>query len=67
MTNIDTDIPEVKTPEQRRDSRRAKVASFLGTTVEFYDFLLYAFAAGLIFPRVFFAGMSPNWARPCRS
>lgn len=52
--------PALKTPEQRRDSRRAQVASFLGTTVEFYDFILYASAAGLVFPAVFFADLDPR-------
>ncbi|QGF23693.1 MFS transporter [Raineyella fluvialis] len=45
---------------QRRDSRRAQAASFLGTTVEFYDFLLYASAAGLVFPKVFFGQLDPR-------
>lgn len=52
--------PQPKTPEQIRDSRRAQIASFMGTTVEYYDFLLYASAAGLIFPKVFFVGLDPR-------
>jgi MFS family permease len=33
---------------------RALVASTVGTTIEWYDFLLYSTAAGLVFGRVFF-------------
>lgn len=41
------------------ERRRAIAASALGSTVEYYDFLLYAAAAGLVFPRLFFGGLDP--------
>lgn len=47
-------------PVTTRDRRRAIVSSFLGSTVEYYDFLLYAAAAGLVFPKLFFAGVDPT-------
>ncbi len=53
--------PAAGTPASAKDSRRALVSSFLGSTVEYYDFLLYAAAAGLVFPKLFFsADMDPT-------
>jgi len=39
--------------------RRAVFSSYLGSLIEFYDFLLYATAAALVFNQVFFSGMDP--------
>ncbi len=46
---------QMRTPSERR---RAMISSFLGSTVEMYDFLLYAAAAGLVFPQIFFSNLS---------
>lgn len=39
--------------------RRAVLSSYLGSLIEFYDFLLYATAAAVVFNRVFFSAMDP--------
>ena len=39
--------------------RRVVTASVLGTTVEYYDFTLYATTAALVFDRIFFPETSP--------
>ncbi|MDC8445502.1 MAG: MHS family MFS transporter [Nitrosomonas sp.] len=42
-----------------RQHRRILVASLVGTTVEFYDFYIYATAAALVFGPLFFPASSP--------
>jgi MFS family permease len=48
------------TPVSRESSlRKVVTASALGTTVEYYDFTLYATTAALVFDKVFFPDASP--------
>lgn len=42
--------------------RRILTSSFVGSAIEYYDFLLYATAAALVFNQVFFVGLSPAMA-----
>jgi metabolite-proton symporter len=45
-----------------RQARRILFASMIGTTIEFYDFYIYATAAVLVFPRLFFPKGDPATA-----
>jgi len=45
--------------EHRRQLRRALIASTVGTTIEWYDFLLYGQVTGLVFGKLFFPQSDP--------
>jgi metabolite-proton symporter len=45
-----------------RHARKILLASMIGTTIEFYDFYIYATAAVLVFPRLFFPKGDPATA-----
>jgi len=40
--------------------RRILIASLIGTTIEFFDFYIYATAAVLVFPKLFFPAADPT-------
>jgi MFS family permease len=53
MTETTLRAPPAAT-ERSREVRRVAVASLVGTTIEWYDFLIYATMAGVIFNQYFF-------------
>jgi MFS family permease len=56
----DTTIPVgFSDSEHRAHLKRAVIASTVGTTIEWYDFLIYSTMTGLVFGKVFFAGSDP--------
>mgnify|MGYP003601119945 FL=1 len=45
-----------------QDMRRILASSFMGSMIEFYDFMLYATASSIVFAHLFFAGLGPGLA-----
>ncbi|MGW6442314.1 MFS transporter [Lentzea sp. NPDC055074] len=45
--------------QPHRQPARAALAGWFGTTIEFYDFVLYGLAASLLFPKIFFPAADP--------
>ncbi|HEX3410090.1 MAG TPA: hypothetical protein VHT00_00095, partial [Stellaceae bacterium] len=59
MTTKDNPISQLSQEEHGRQLRRALVASTVGTTIEWYDFLLYGQVTGLVFGKLFFPQSDP--------
>ena len=59
MTDSTIAVGELSDSEHRAHLRRAVIASTVGTTIEWYDFLIYSTMTGLVFGKVFFAGSDP--------
>ena len=58
-----TDVNYALTSDQHaRELRRAVIAATVGTTIEWYDFLLYSTMAGLVFGKLFFPNEDPYTA-----
>jgi len=51
--------PTLSDEEHRGQLRRAMIASTIGTTIEWYDFLLYSTVTGLVFAKLFFPDSDP--------
>jgi hypothetical protein len=54
-----TTRPSLSASEHRGQLRRALIASTIGTTIEWYDFLLYSTVTGLVFAKIFFPASDP--------
>jgi metabolite-proton symporter len=59
MTTADITQPAYSDAEHRAQLRRAVIASTVGTTIEWYDFLMYSIVTGLVFGKLFFPGADP--------
>jgi metabolite-proton symporter len=51
---LDTALPDSAPTASAKQTRRILFASLIGTTIEFFDFYIYATAAVLVFPKLFF-------------
>jgi MFS family permease len=45
-----------------RTPRKAAIAAWVGSALEYYDFVIYGTAAGLVFPKIFFPQSNPTAA-----
>ena len=48
-----------QSPTAKNPASRVLIASLIGTTIEFFDFYIYATAAVLVFPKLFFPSADP--------
>jgi MFS family permease len=58
-TAVETVAGPIPEDEHRKQLRRAVVASAVGTTIEWYDFLLYSVVTGLVFGKLYFPHSDP--------
>ncbi len=59
MTAIDAGAGPLSEAEHRAQLRRAMIASTVGTTIEWYDFLLYGTVTALVFGKLYFPHSDP--------
>ena len=67
MSRLVPDGPSAARAPESRERRRVVLATIVGTTVEWYDFFIYASAAGLVFGQLFFEPAGSSSARSWRS
>ncbi len=49
-------------PQGKHQSKKAAASGWIGSALEYYDFFIYATAASLIFPQIFFPSTDPKVA-----
>ena len=59
MTAADIPLSSLTELDRRSQLRKAVIASTIGTTIEWYDFLLYSIVTGLVFAKLYFPQSDP--------
>jgi MFS family permease len=59
MTTVDVVSGTLSDADHHAQLRRAVIASTIGTTIEWYDFLLYSQVTGLVFAKLYFPASDP--------
>ncbi len=59
MTTADIALSPLSESDHRAQLRKAVIASTIGTTIEWYDFLLYSIVTPLVFGKLFFPHSDP--------
>ena len=59
MTTAQISASALSDIDHRAQLRRAVIASTIGTTIEWYDFLLYSIVTGLVFAKLYFPQSDP--------
>ncbi|TCM62699.1 sugar phosphate permease [Acinetobacter calcoaceticus] len=59
---LDADSLVVEPTNERQHTRKIALATIVGTTIEWYDYFIYAAVAGLVFNELFFKPAGPQFA-----
>ncbi|UJR56307.1 MFS transporter [Dickeya zeae] len=57
--SISVELSQHQAMHNKSNIRRVVISSWIGNTIEFYDFLLYGLASALVFGKLFFPNVSP--------